>query len=606
MSAEKKQQSATGKAMDLKLMMRIYKLATPYRGYLIAAIVLTLAYAVTGPMIPDLIGKTLNKEVQNRDVTGLVNMSLLILGLYLLNTLMLLLRTWFSAFLAQNVVLDLRNTVYRYITRMKMKHVDRTPVGTFITRNVSDIQNVSDFFTEGAVTISGDILMIGVIIFYMFSADWQLALITLSVVPFLLIAAYIFKEKVRVSFQEVRNEVAKLNAFVQEHITGMQIVQIFNREKVEEERFDKINREHRDANIRSVFYYAVFFPVVEIITAVAIGLIVWYGVNTVIESTGGVTSVEFGVIVSFIMYVNMFFRPVRQIADRFNSMQMGIVSAERVFKLIDGHVDTESSGDLKPVIRGNIEFKDLWFAYNDEEWVLKGLNLSVEEGKTIALVGATGAGKSSVVNLLSRFYEYSKGEITIDGYPIRDIDLTHLRKHTSVVLQDVFLFSGSIMENVKLFNPGITDQEVIAACQAVGAHHFIEKLPGAYQYKVMERGNTLSVGQRQLISFARALAFNPRILILDEATSSIDSETEELIQAAIALLMTGRTSIVIAHRLSTIQHADEIVVMENGHVIEKGSHNELITNGESYAAMYRSQFEMTRLTGSEEMPKFVN
>lgn len=594
MSESKKEQSASGKAMDLKLMVRIYKLAAPYRGYLYASVLLTIGYAYTGPLIPEMIGEALNEKVMKNDLSGLTYMVMLILGLSLLNTLMLLARTWFSAFLAQNVVFDLRNRVYKFITRLKLKKVDKTPVGTLITRNVSDIQTISDFFTDGAVTISGDILMIVVIIYKMFDADWRLALITLSVIPFLLIAAYIFKEKVRVSFQDVRQQVTRLNAFVQEHITGMQIVQIFNREKTEEKRFEKINALHRDANIRGVMYYSVFFPVVEILTAIAIGLIVWYGVNTVIRSISDGSPAEFGTIVTFIMYVNMFFRPVRQIADRFNAMQMGIVAGERVFKLIDAEEDLEESGTLKPDIQGNISFDKVWFAYQNEEWVLKDLSFSVKEGKTLALVGETGAGKSSIVNLISRFYEFSKGEITVDGVPIRDMDIVHLRKNTSVVLQDVFLFSGSILDNVKLFNPAMSDQEVIDACKAVGAHGFIQKLPGAYHYKVMERGATLSVGQRQLISFARALAFNPRILILDEATSSIDSETEELIQKAIALLMKGRTSIVIAHRLSTIQHADEIVVLDKGRILEQGTHAELIAKDGAYTAMYRSQFEMNQ------------
>lgn len=573
----------------MKLLMRIYRLGKPYKGYLIAAIILTIAYAFTGPLIVELIQKTIDNEIRTKDATGLVQMISLILGLYILNTLLLLTRTWFAAFLAQNVIRDLRNRVYRYITRLKLKYIDKTPVGTLITRNVSDLQTISDFFTDGAITISGDILMIVAIVFNMFNQNWSLALVTLSVVPFLLIAAYIFKEKVKVSFQDVRTQVQRLNSYVQEHITGMQIVQIFNREKEEMHRFERINASHRDANVRSVLYYAVFFPVVEVITALAIGLIVWYSAKTAIQSSGA----EFGTVVSFIMYVNMFFRPVRQIADRFNSMQMGMVAAERVFKLIDQEENLESSGELKDPIKGHLEFRNLWFAYNEEEYVLKNISLEVKEGKTLALVGATGAGKSSIVNLISRFYDFQKGEILLDGNPIHDYDLYHLRRNTSVVLQDVFLFSGSILENIKLFNPQMTDEVAINACIAVGADKFIQKLPGKYDYKVMERGATLSVGQRQLISFARALAFDPRILILDEATSSIDTETEELIQKAIALLMKGRTSIVIAHRLSTIQHADTIMVLEKGEILEQGTHDELIAKNGSYSEMYRNQFEMT-------------
>ncbi|MBI1222053.1 MAG: ATP-binding cassette domain-containing protein [Bacteroidetes bacterium] len=595
MSNNKSNRSSEGKAMDLKLMLRIYKLASPYRGYLIASVILTLGYAYTGPLVPELIKNALNNDVMTGDKSGLTKAVLMVFSVSLLNTLMMLSRSWFSAFLAQNVVYDLRNKVYKYITRLKLKYIDKTPVGTLITRNVSDIQTISDFFTDGAVTISGDILMILVIVYNMFHADWRLALITLSVVPFLLIAAYIFKEKVRVSFQDVRMQVQRLNAFVQEHITGMQIVQIFNREQVEEQKFERINAMHRNANIRSVMAYSIFFPVVEILTAVAIGLIVWYGVNTAIRGVAGGEPADFGTIVAFIMYVNMFFRPIRQIADRFNAMQMGIVAGERVFKLIDASENEEESGTLKPEIKGHIEFDSVWFAYKDDDWILKDLSFDIREGKTLALVGATGAGKSSIVNLISRFYEFSKGDIRVDGNSIRDIDLVYLRKHTSVVLQDVFLFSGSILENVKLFNPNMKDEEVIAACKAVGADTFIQRLPGKYDYKVMERGATLSVGQRQLISFARALAFNPKILILDEATSSVDTETEELIQKAIALLMKGRTSIVIAHRLSTIQHADEIIVLDKGKILEQGAHADLIAKDAAYAAMYRSQFEMNQM-----------
>ncbi len=587
--SKEKNKSVSGNAMDLKLVMRIYRLGKPYKSYLWTSVLLTLGYSYTGPLIPTLIQRIIDQDVRMGDADGLVKGIALVLAIYLLNTAMLLSRTWFSAFLAQNVIRDLRNRVYRYITRLKLRILDRTPVGTLITRNISDLQTISEFFTDGAITISGDILMIFFIIYRMFDANWELALVTLSVVPFLLIAAYIFKEKVKVSFQDVRQQVTKLNSYVQEHITGMQIVQIFNREKEEMRRFKKINSAHRDANIRSVFYYAVFFPVVEVITALAIGLIVWYGAYDSIQSTGA----QFGTVVAFIMYVNMFFRPVRQIADRFNSMQMGMVAAERVFKLVDEEEHLETSGTLETPISGDIEFKNVWFAYQDEEYVLKDLSLQVKEGETLALVGTTGAGKSSAVNLISRFYDFQKGEIILDGHDIREYDLYHLRRNTSVVLQDVFLFSGSILENIKLFNPELTDEDAIAACKAIGADRFIEKLPGKYEYKVMERGGMLSVGQRQLISFARALAFDPRILILDEATSSIDTETEELIQKAIALLMKGRTSIVIAHRLSTIQHASKILVMDKGRIVEQGNHDQLVAMNGVYAEMYRNQFELT-------------
>lgn len=573
------------------IIWRVYQLAAPYKGYMAVSIILTLGYAYTAPLIPHLIQQAVDLKVAKGDLPGLIEMSAWIFGLYLLNTLMMLLRTWFTGILAQNVVRDLRNRVFNYISKLKLKYIDKTPVGTLITRNVSDIQTLSDFFTEGAVTITGDLLTIAFIMYRMFSADWQLTLVSLSVLPFLLVAAYIFKEKVNISFKEVRAQVQKLNAFVQEHLTGMQVVQLFGREKVEEERFSKINAAHRDANIKGVLYYSVFFPVVEIIVATAIGLIVWYAVNTVIIGKELGEEVSFGIVVSFIMYINMFFRPVRQIADRFNSMQMGVVSAERIFKLLDEESQIEKSGVLTTTINGDVRFDKVWFAYNDDHYVLKNISFEVKAGRTLALVGATGAGKSSVINLLSRFYDYNKGQVYLDHEPLENYDLFHLRRNIAVVMQDVFLFSGSILDNIRLFNPDLTDESAMEAARAIGAEGFILKLPGAYHYKVGERGGSLSAGQRQLISFARALASNPKILVLDEATANIDTETELIIQQATAILMKGRTNIVIAHRLSTIQHADEILVLNQGQIVEQGKHHELLSKNGVYSNMYKTQFE---------------
>lgn len=595
MSDEKTVKSVSGRMLDWYLLKRIYGLATPYRWFLLLATVFTLIAAITGPVIPILIQKALDEKVAANDLKGLGNMALLILGMNIFNTLITLVKTYVSADIAQRVVKDMRLKVYDYISRLKLKVIDRTPVGTLVTRNVSDIQTIADFFTEGAVTIAGDLLSILVIISLMFYQDWKLTLVSLSVLPFLLISAYVFKEKVKKSFQLVRTQVSKLNAFVQEHITGMQIVQIFNREAVEMDRFKKINKDHRNAHVRSVLYYAVFFPVVEVITAMSIGLIVWYGINNIIETQAvdiSENKLKFGTLVMFIMYINMFFRPIRQLADRFNSMQMGMVAAERVFKLIDDDGNTEKSGNYRPErLKGDVAFHHAWFAYTGEDWVLKDLSLEVKEGQTFALVGATGAGKSSIINLINRFYDIQKGEILLDGIPVKEYDLPFLRQNIAVVLQDVFLFSGSIKDNIRLYNAAITDEQIVAACKAVGAHPFIQNLPGGYDYNVMERGSSLSVGQRQLISFARALAFDPAILILDEATSSIDSETEEIIQDAIKLLMKGRTSIVIAHRLSTIQHADEIIVLDKGRIVEKGDHRELLQQKGAYEKLYRYQFE---------------
>ena len=585
--------SKKGNALDWEIIKRLYKLATPYRGMLWLTTILTLLAAVVGPYIPKLIQAALDNEVAHKDLPALNQAVLYILLLYLLNTVITLVKTYASNVIAQNVIRDLRMQVFQYINRLKLKFIDKTPVGTMVTRNVSDIETLANFFTEGAITIAGDILQIVMIVSFMFIMDWQLTLVSLSVLPFLFIATYIFKEKVRQSFTDVRTQVAKLNAFVQEHITGMQVVQIFNREQVEYQKFKEINKRHEDANIKSVFYYSVYFPVVDILTAAAVGLIVWFGMNSIIAKgvDGSAAVASFGTVVSFILYINMFFRPVRQLADRFNSMQMGIVAAERVFKLIDAKQDLEANGEASVTqLQGNIAFKNVDFAYNSGEPVLRNLSFQVASGKTLAIVGPTGAGKSSVINLISGLYDIQGGVVEVDGVDIRKYDYNSLRSHVAVVLQDVFLFSGSIYDNVKLYDSSISDTEVVAACKSVGIHDFIMTLPDQYNYKVMERGGTLSAGQRQLISFARALAFDPAILILDEATASIDSESEELIQKAIEVLMKGRTSIVIAHRLSTIKHADEIMVLVKGEIAEKGTHQELLRLNGHYSRLYQSQF----------------
>jgi ATP-binding cassette subfamily B protein len=422
----------------------------------------------------------------------------------------------------------------------------------------------------------------------MFYESWKLTLVSLAVFPFLLMAAYWFKERVRVSFEEVRNKVSELNTFVQEHITGMQIVQIFNKQDEEFEKFNTINKAHRDANIKGVFYYSVFFPIVEIISSIAIGLVVWYGAKETI-----VGEASAGVIVAFIMYITMFFRPIRQIADKFNTLQMGMVASKRIFALIDDESHVETSGNLTlESLQNQIEFKNISFAYIDEDFVLKNISFTLSKGKNMALVGATGAGKSSIINLLSRFYDYQKGEILIDGIELKQYQTDSLRSHIAVVLQDVFLFSGSIYDNITLFNKEITMEQVVATSKLLGAHEFISRLPNAYHQSVQERGLTLSMGQRQLISFVRAMVVNPTVLVLDEATSSIDQETEDIIQYAIAKMMEGRTSIVIAHRLSTIQKANEILVLDKGEITERGTHESLLQIKDGfYTALYETQFK---------------
>ncbi len=449
-----------------------------------------------------------------------------------------------------------------------------------------DMETIADIFSEGLLVIIGDILQIAVLVSVMLYVDWRLTLISLSTIPFLLLATYIFKEKTKVAFQEVRTEVAKLNTFLQEHISGMKIIQLFHREKQEQANFEAINLRHREAHIKSVWYYSIFFPVVELMSATSVGILVWYGSKEVMQD-----AVSLGVIVSFIMYLNMLFRPIRELADKFNTLQMGMVSAERIFKVLDTDLKTKNEGVLQPdKLNGAIAFHSVSFAYNEANYVLKNISFDLPAGSTLALVGATGAGKSSIINLLNRFYDINSGSITLDGINIEAYELSFLRSSIATILQDVFLFSDTIHENITLKNKAISRAQVIAAAKEVGAHDFIMQLPGNYDYNVMERGATLSVGQGQLISFIRALVYNPKILVLDEATSSVDTETELLIQTAIKKLMLGRTSIVIAHRLSTIQHADKILVIDKGEIAEMGNHQELLQMGGIYSKLVALQF----------------
>ncbi len=470
---------------------------------------------------------------------------------------------------------------------MKLKFFDNTPIGRLVTRNVSDIETLADVFSQGLAAMIGDILQLIVILGVMFWTDWRLTLVSLSTLPLLILSTYVFKEKIKVAFNEVRNAVANLNSFVQEHITGMNIIQIFNSEEREYKKFEEINREHRRANLKSVLYYSIYFPVAEVIQATGIGLVVWYGAGQVIQQ-----EVTLGILIAFIMYIQMFFRPIRMIADRFNILQMGIVSSNRIFNLLDSKEHIADTGTFAPdMIKGDVKFQNVHFAYVDDEYVLKDISFEVKSGETVALVGATGAGKSSVINLLSRFYEINQGSILLDGVDVREYDLRSLRKHIGVVLQDVFLFSDTIANNITLGNSNISRKKIMEAAELVGAKDFIERLPGGLDYDVMERGSTLSVGQRQLISFVRAMVYDPTIIVLDEATSSVDTETEEMIQQAISKLMKGRTSIVIAHRLSTIQKADKIIVMDKGEIKEVGTHEELVSLEGYYAQLYQMQYK---------------
>lgn len=572
----------------MKVLRQLYSFVKPYQPQFYFLVFLTIAMAVLAPTRPYYIQIAIDEYIALGDTVGLIRIVYILVGLMILQAIVQWAHTYYSGWIGQVIIKDIRIRLYKHLLKLRLKFFDNTPIGRLVTRNVSDIETLADVFSEGLAAIIGDLLQIITILGVMFYIDWKLTLVSLCTLPLLIISTYVFKEKIKVTFNDVRNAVSNLNSFLQEHITGMNIVQVFNREKREFEKFKEINREHRSAHIRSVLYYSVYFPVAEIIQAIGIGLVVWYGAVGVLG-----LELQIGVLISFIMYLQLFFRPIRMIADRYNTLQMGVVSSSRIFKLLASTEHIANEGSYKPAkIQGNLRLENVWFAYTNEDYVLKNISFEVKAGQTVALVGATGAGKSSIINLISRFYEINQGQIFIDGTEIREYELGTLRKHIGVVLQDVFLFSNSIHHNITLGNPSITKEQVLEAAENVGARKFIERLPGGFDYNVMERGSTLSVGQRQLISFVRAMVYNPEILILDEATSSVDSETEELIQESTEKMMKGRTSIVIAHRLSTIQKADKIIVLHKGEIVETGTHESLLELGGYYTQLHQMQLKM--------------
>lgn len=578
--------------LDLRVFKRLIFFVKSYRKILIFSLLCTLALSALTPLRPMIIGNMVNDFIIDSQNGGaLLNWTIFLLVLLLFEGLFQFMNAYFSNLLAQSVIRDIRKRLFKHIVKFRMKYFDKTPIGNLVTRLVSDIEAISEVFSSGLIDILGDLLMLIVVISLMFFTNWHLALLTLIPIPLLLIATKIFAKAMRRAFQQERLQVTRLNTFVQEHISGMSIVQLFNREKKEYAAFKGINHEHKQAQINAVWAFSIFFPVVEILSSLSIALMLVWGGFQFLGDNQPDPGKMYKEIFEFTLWINMLFRPIRQLADKFNILQRGIVRAERVFEILDMNEDVQGEGKIKSLdFNQSIHFKDVSFAYKDEDWVLKNLNLTIEKGKMVAFVGATGAGKTSIVNLLGRFYEYQKGEIRLGETDIQELELSYLRKNIAIVLQDVFLFSGTILSNITLNDPDISREEVIIASKAVGAHDFISRLPQGYDYEVGERGGVLSVGQRQMLAFIRAYVYNPHILILDEATSSVDNETETLIQHATAKLTKGRTSIVIAHRLSTIQKADNIIVLERGEIVEMGTHTDLLEQNGYYRKLYDIQF----------------
>ncbi len=574
--------------IDFYLLGRVFRQAQPYRTILIVAAVLAVLLAPLATLRPYLVKVMVDDYIFVNDIQGLSRMAVILCGVLFLEATFRYVFIYSTNWLGQSVIRDLRVRVFKHITSLRLSYFDRTPIGTSTTRTINDIEAINTVFSQGSITIIADLLTLFAVLGVMFYTSWKLTLICLTTMPFLIIASYVFKEKVKVAFQKVRTQLSNMNAFLQERISGMRIVQIFNAERDEMEKFKSINRRYTQANLDSILYYAVFFPVVEIISAASLGLMVWWGAQDALRA-GGVT---LGALVAFPIYLDMLFRPIRTVANNFNTLQMGLVASERVFNVLDRTDQIQDTGEIKPErFKGDVRFENVTFAYTAKDYVLKDIDFHIEPGETLAIVGSTGSGKTTIINILNRFYEINEGSIKIDGTDIREYDLEAFRKRIAIVLQDVFLFSGSVMENITLRDSRYSREEVINAAKMIGAHEFIEKLPGGYDYKVMERGATLSMGQRQLISFVRALVFNPDILILDEATSSIDPETEAVIQYAIEKLIAKRTSIIIAHRLSTIRHADNIMVLSKGRVEEFGPHEELVKIKDgNYRRLYEMQF----------------
>ncbi len=580
-------QSVSGNVIDYKVLKRLFIYCKPYIKQFYLLVFFTISLSILSPIRPFLVQLTIDNHVAFNDYNGMLNMIIILVILLVFQGIIQYYHTYLSGWIGQNIVKDLRIKLYSHIQKLRLKFFDNTPIGKIITRNISDIETIAEVFGQGLASIIGDLLQLIGILIIMFLINWKLTLVTLSTFPLLLLVTYIFKEKVKVSFNNVREAVANLNSFVQERIVGMNVIQIFARESREYESFKKINRNHLESNLKAVLYYSLYFPAMEFFTALGMGLMIWYGSYQILED-----QITLGILIAFIMYLQMFFRPIRMIADRFNVLQMGVVSSIRIFKLLDTKemIVNNDKFKIENNISGKLEFKNLWFAYNEKNYVLKNINFKINPGNVLAIVGSTGSGKTSIINLINRFYEFNKGEIYLDENKLRDYNLDQLRKVIGYVPQDVFLFSDTVRNNLTLGDKMISDKKIWEVIRYLKAEKFIEKLPGKLNYNVMERGATLSVGQRQLLSCIRILLFDPKIILLDEATSSVDSETEETIQNAISKILKNRTSIVVAHRLSTIKQADNILVLENGEIVESGKHDELKRNNKQYSKLYKMQF----------------
>ena len=577
----------SGNLFDFKILNRLFIFCKPYIGVFYALIFLTISLSILQPIRPYITQIIIDDYVSLNDIDGLKKMIILLFGLLIINAIVMYFHTYLSGWLGQNIIKDIRIKLFSHLQNFKLQFFDKTPIGRIVTRNVSDIETIADIFGQGIASIIGDILQLFGIVFLMFYINWKLTFISLATLPFLFITTYIFKEKVKLSFNNVRTAVANLNSYVQEHIIGMNIVQIFGNEKKEYERFKEINQTHLKANLKAVLYYSIYFPVMELFTSIGLGLLIWYGSNQLFSE-----EVTLGVLVAFIMYLQLFFRPIRSIADRFNTLQMGVVSSKRIFDLLDRNESIKSNEKIKDVkLDGEVEFKDIWFAYNDDDYVLKNISFKISKGDSVGFVGATGSGKTSIINLINRFYDFNKGKILIDDKNIEDYNLPSLRNNLGLVSQDVFLFSDTIYNNITLFNDSISENEVWEAIKKVGAEKFINRLPKKLQFDVKERGASLSVGQRQLISCIRIMLYDPKIILLDEATSSVDSESEMMIQKAISEILKNRTSIVVAHRLSTIKEVDKIIVIDSGEIKEMGSHKELLEKNGFYKKLYEMQYK---------------